>query len=143
MRVGTRAWRVAPTLAVLAAACVAPPKGAPDSSDSSGNRVSTPPVVNELTRLARLEQDARALVRVDGCDSSESCRTAPLGWRGCGGPRTYLVYCAKTTDSTALFRKLEELKEAEIAYNAKSGMMSTCEMRMPPVVTASGGRCTQ
>jgi hypothetical protein len=53
------------------------------------------------------------------------------------------VYCAATTDTTALLRKLEELKEAEIAYNAKSGMMSTCEIRMPPVVTASGGRCTQ
>jgi hypothetical protein len=143
MRGTARSWRVAPTLALLVASCVAPPRGVPDSSDSSGNRVATPPVVSDPAGLARLEREARALAKVDGCNASESCRTAPVGWRGCGGPRTYLVYCAATTDTVALFRKLDELKEAEIAYNAKSGMMSTCEMRMPPVVTASGGRCTQ
>jgi hypothetical protein len=132
---------VVPALALLVTSCVAPPKRAPDSTDSSGAYVAAP--VDDRTRLARLEREARALAKTDGCSTSESCRTAPVGWRGCGGPRTYLVYCAATTDSVALYRKLDEMKEAEILYNAKSGMMSTCEMRMPPVVTASGGRCTQ
>jgi len=136
-----RSWRVASALALLVASCVAPPKRTPDTTDSTGAYVAAP--VDDRTRLARLEREARALARTDGCSASETCRTAPVGWRGCGGPRTYLVYCAATTDSVALYRKLDELKEAEIAYNAKSGMMSTCEMRMPPVVTASGGRCTQ
>jgi len=136
-----RVQRLLPALAVLAASCVAPPKRAADTTDSTGAYVSAP--VDDRTRLARLEQEARALAKTDGCSTSEGCRTAPVGWRGCGGPRTYLAYCAATTDSAALFRKLDELKEAEIAYNAKSGMMSTCEMRLPPVVTASGGRCTQ
>lgn len=141
MRPGPRSRRVAPLLALLAASCVAPPKRAADTTDSTGAYVA--PAVDDRTRLAQLEREARALAKVDGCSSSETCRTAPVGWRGCGGPRTYLVYCAATTDSAALYRKLDELKEAEIAYNAKSGMMSTCEMRLPPVVTASGGRCTQ
>ena len=141
MRVGRCSRRVVPALALLVGSCVAPPKRAPDSTDSTGAYVAAP--VDDRTRLARLEREARALARMDGCSASEGCRTAPVGWRGCGGPRTYLVYCAATTDSVALFRKLDELKEAEVAYNAKSGMMSTCEMRMPPVVTASGGRCTQ
>ncbi|HEV7994231.1 MAG TPA: hypothetical protein VGP25_20575 [Gemmatimonadaceae bacterium] len=141
MRVGSRSRRVIPALALLAASCVAPPKRTPDSTDSTGAYVAAP--VDDRTRLARLEQEARALAKTNGCNSADSCRTAPVGWRGCGGPRTYIVYCAATTDSAALYRKLDELKEAEMAYNAKSGMMSTCEMRMPPVVTVSGGRCTQ
>jgi hypothetical protein len=43
-----------------------------------------------------------------------------------------VVYCAATTDTVALFRKLKELETAEKTYNAKSGILSTCELRMPP-----------
>lgn len=99
--------------------------------------------MDDRTRLAQLEREVRALAKTDGCASADGCRTAPVGWRGCGGPRTYVVYCAASTDSVALYRKIDELKEAEIAYNAKSGMMSTCEMRMPPTVTVRAGRCTE
>ena len=56
---------------------------------------------------------------------------------------SYVAYCAATTDSVALFRKLDELKEAEIAYNEKSGMMSTCDLRLPPTVTAVAGSCRE
>ena len=66
-----------------------------------------------------------------------------MGWRGCGGPRTYLVYCAATTDTMALFRKLKELEEAERDYNARSGMMSTCELRMSPGVRLDGRSCRE
>jgi hypothetical protein len=90
-----------------------------------------------------LEREARALAKTEGCSSVNACRTAPVGWRGCGGPRTYLVYCAASTDSAALFRKLKELEAAERSYNAKSGMMSTCEMRMPPKVTLDGRTCKE
>jgi hypothetical protein len=43
----------------------------------------------------------------------------------------------------ALFRKLAELEKAERAYNLRSGMMSTCEFRMPPTVKLQGGRCRE
>jgi hypothetical protein len=145
MRVGPRMRRVIPVLALLAASCAAPQKRSGDSADTGAPRAQSPvsDTAQDTTRLARLEREARAIAKTDGCNSADACRTAPVGWRGCGGPRTYIVYCAATTDSAALYRKLAELKEAEMAYNAKSGMMSTCEMRMPPVVTVSGGRCTQ
>lgn len=94
-------------------------------------------------RLARLEQEARALARLDGCTSAGACRTAPVGWRGCGGPRTYLVYCAATTDTLALFRKLSELERAEQAYNASTGIASTCELRAPPAVGFEGRSCRE
>lgn len=94
-------------------------------------------------RLSRLEREARALARTDGCDSLAQCRTAPVGWRSCGGPRTYLAYCAATTDTAALFRKLAELEAAEKEYNLKSGLMSSCVMREPPQVSLRGRSCRE
>jgi len=96
-----------------------------------------------LPKLVRLEQEARALAKQDGCAGVNACRTAPVGWRGCGGPRSYVVFCAATTDTVALFRKLKELEDAERAYNASSGMMSTCELRVPPRVRLEGRSCRE
>jgi hypothetical protein len=129
--------RAMPMLALVLSACATP---AQRGIDSASAEKGAP--VNDPARLAQLEREARALVKTTGCSAAASCRTAPLGWRGCGGPRAFLVYCPATTDSVALFRKLEELRQAEIDYNAKSGMMSTCEMRLPPNVTLEGGSCT-
>ena len=92
-------------------------------------------------RLTRLEREARALARTDGCDSVGQCRIAPLGWRSCGGPRDYVAYCVAKTDTVALFRKLAELEAAEKEYNLHSGLMSSCQMREPPRVSLRGGRC--
>jgi hypothetical protein len=64
-----------------------------------------------------------------------------VGVRGCGGPRDYLVYCPATTDTATLLRKLEELARVEAAYNEREGVVSTCEMRLPPALSVSGGRC--
>ena len=94
-------------------------------------------------RLSRLEREARALAHTDGCDSLAQCHTAPVGWRSCGGPRDYLVYCAATTDTVALFRKLAELEAAEKEYNVQSGLMSSCVMRQPPRVSLRGRSCRQ
>jgi hypothetical protein len=98
-------------------------------------------VEQDSTRLMRLEREARALAKTDGCSALDQCRSAPVGERPCGGPRDYVVYCARTTDSAALYRKLAELRQAEMEYNRKSGMMSTCEFRMPPELGLSGGTC--
>jgi hypothetical protein len=92
-------------------------------------------------RVQRLEREARALARADGCTSGGECRAAPVGDRPCGGPRTYLVYCARTTDSVALYRKLDELAEAERAHNQAQGLASTCEFRLPPRLVAGLGSC--
>jgi hypothetical protein len=94
-------------------------------------------------RLSRLEREARELAHTAGCDSLAQCRTAPLGWRSCGGPRDNIAYCTATTDTVALFRKLAELETAEKDYNLKSGMMSSCIMRQPPKISLSGGKCRE
>lgn len=149
------AWRVLPGCVALTAllACT---QQHPPAADTGGRAESVLPVTpgqshadrpapdtgrDPRARLARLERDARALARTDGCASSAQCRSAAVGWRSCGGPRTYIAYCVATTDTVALFRTLRELEKAEREYNAASGMMSTCEYRMPPSVRLDGGRC--
>ncbi len=127
---------------VLIAACTQPPPAAtlPDGSGNqqpggSGDRNS------DWAAILKIEEEAKALVKANGCTSDDQCRTAPVGSRGCGGPRYYLVYCARSTDSVALFRKLAEVEAAERAYNAKYQIASTCEFRMPPTVGVTAGSC--
>lgn len=102
---------------------------------------ATSPSAADTALLARLEREARALARTDGCSTAAGCQVAPLGSRPCGGPRDYVVFCATTTDTAALFAKLAELRRAEEAYNREQGMMSTCEFREPPEVELVGGTC--
>ena len=95
----------------------------------------------DWAQIVALEDQAKELVKADGCNSAGDCRTAPVGSRACGGPRYYLVYCSKTTDSAALFQKLDAVASAERAYNEHYQIGSTCEFRMPPTVALSGGFC--
>lgn len=132
---------------LVAAGCA--PGPASRASDADGAPAApheTPPAATtpspaDTALLARLEREARALARTDGCTEPAGCRVAPLGSRACGGPRGYVVYCAATTDTASLFAKLAQLRRAEEAYNREQGMMSTCEFREPPGVELSGGSC--
>jgi hypothetical protein len=111
------------------------PPGAAQPAPRTGFDTSTDAV------LRRLEREAQALARTDGCATVDQCRTAAVGSRPCGGPRYYLPYCRATTDSTALFTKLAELARAEEDYNRRNGLASTCEFRMPPDLEVVGGGC--
>ena len=91
--------------------------------------------------IEKLEAEARAVAKADGCAASSDCRAAPIGVRGCGGPRDFLVYCPKSTDSVSLARKIAAADSAEAAFNTRYKVASTCELRMPPAVEASGGIC--
>ena len=123
----------------------------PTADDSASRDAAGPPLQQQPglpagdtatdPTLHRLEREAIALAKPDGCSSVDQCRSAPVGNRPCGGPRYYIPYCAATTDSAALFAKLAELSRAEADYNQKNGLVSTCEMRMPSELTLAGGSC--
>ena len=95
----------------------------------------------DWAQIIALEDQAKALAKTDGCTSADQCRTAAVGNRACGGPRYYLVYCSRTTDSAALFAKLKAVAEAESEFNTKYQIVSTCEFRMPPKVAMVGASC--
>ena len=94
-------------------------------------------------QIVALENQAKAISKADGCSSASQCRTAAVGSRACGGPRYYIVYCAQSTDSAALFRKLAAVAGAEREYNQRYNLVSTCEFRMPPNVGLVAGSCLQ
>ena len=116
---------------------------------SEPSRLDVPPIISPVSdttsgdraTIARLERQARALVHTAGCATVSQCRTAPVGAKACGGPRTWLVYCAASTDTLRLMRALRALERVEQAANARAGIMSTCEMQLAPTPALAGGSC--
>ena len=121
-------------------ACAGGTAGAPEGPND-GKVVFTGDQKSDWAQIVALEDQAKALVKTDGCSSSDQCRTAPVGSRACGGPRYYLVYCSRTTDSAALYHKLDAVVAAEREFNTRYQLASTCEFRMPPTVGLSGSSC--
>ncbi|HEY0242579.1 MAG TPA: hypothetical protein VGC52_07940 [Gemmatimonadaceae bacterium] len=115
-----------------------PAQAAPPARSDNG---FTPEQQTEWNAIEALEVEAKAIAKIDGCVVSSACRTAPVGSRGCGGPRYYIPWCSASTDSAALYAKLAQVAKAEQAFNAKYSMASTCEMRLAPAVVSSGGSC--
>ena len=131
--------------AVLAAGCTQAsiPSDGSGTSPSDGNNVGvTGNQQTDWAAIVQLEQQAKSVARTSGCASPTECRSAPVGSRACGGPRYYIPWCSKTTDSAALYSKLGEIAKAEQAYNKKYQIVSTCEFRLPPAAGISAGACT-
>lgn len=128
-------------ISLVVAACSQSTPGAVPVGPGGDKIVFTGDQKADWGQIVALENQAKALVKAEGCSSVAQCRTAPVGSRACGGPRYYLVYCAQTTDSAALFRKLDAVGAAEREYNTRYKLMSTCEFRMPPTIVLSGGSC--
>lgn len=125
---------------LVLAACSQQTAGAPAGPDGD-KVVLTGDQKTDWAQIIALENQAKALVQTDGCSSAWDCRTAPVGARACGGPRYYLIYCSRTTDSVALFRKLDAVAAAEREFNSRYQLVSTCEFRLPPKVALSGTSC--
>ena len=113
----------------------------PESSDNPAPTSAVSSEDSDRQAIEKLEANARSIVKPDGCTTSSDCRAAPIGARGCGGPRDFIVYCMKITDSVELARRIATVDSAEKAFNTKYNVMSTCELRLPPVVVLSGGSC--
>jgi hypothetical protein len=128
-------------IAMVLAACSPQTPGAPSGPSGGDKIVLTGDQKTDWAQIIALENQAKELVQTDGCSSDFDCRTAPVGSRACGGPRYYLVYCSRTTDSAALFRKLDAVAAAEREFNSRYQLVSTCEFRLPPKVALSGSSC--
>ncbi|ADO74183.1 hypothetical protein [Stigmatella aurantiaca] len=80
----------------------------------------------------RLAQEAKALVNPNGCSKVEECEVAGFGQKACGGPREFVVYCSRTTDTKALQTRLDALMKAEKAWQEAAGLMSNCGLTRRP-----------
>jgi len=121
-------------------ACSMSPTNDLGSADTTARASSTTPP-SDSEQIAKLEQEALELAHNDGCASDEQCRVAPVGAKACGGPRYWITWCPATTDSAALFRKLDELRTAEQNYNQLHGIVSDCSVVGPPTPVVSAGVC--
>lgn len=86
-----------------------------------------------------LMSEINALAKPGGCSRAGDCQSLPVGRKACGGPRTYVVFCAKSTNVAALRAKIAELDRLDV--EAAKTTASDCMMVMPPHVTLSGGVC--
>ena len=135
-----RCARLLAMVTALVACSQRTPGGAPSGPDGD-KIVLTGDQKADWAQIVAIENEAKALVKTDGCAAAGECRTTPVGSKACGGPRYYLVYCSRTTDSTALFRKLDAVAAGEREYNTRYKIVSTCEFRLPPQLALSGGSC--
>lgn len=127
--------------ALILGACSTGSSPAVPVGPGGDNIVFTGDQKTDWGQITALEDQAKALIKADGCSTVSQCRTAAVGSRACGGPRYYLVYCSATTDSAALQRRLEAVAAAEQAYNQHYQLASTCEFRMPPQIAVVSGSC--
>jgi hypothetical protein len=139
----TRRISLIVAISLAAAACSSNSQSGVPVGPGDGKVVFTGDQKADWGQIVALEDQAKATLKIGGCNSAGECRTAPVGSRACGGPRYYLVYCSKTTDSAALFRKLDAIAVAEREYNQRYNLVSTCEFRMPPNVALVAGSCMQ
>ena len=130
-------------VALVVAACSQSTPGGVPVGPGGEKIVFTGDQKTDWGQIVALEDQAKAIAKASGCSSVGQCRAAPVGSRACGGPRYYIVYCAQSTDSAALFRKLDAVAAAEREYNQRYNMVSTCEFRMPPNVALVAGSCQQ
>jgi len=112
------------------AAPAAAPPGAP--SKTAAAQAAAP---------APLLQQLQAAIGDAACDSSDQCRTIAVGSKACGGPERYLPWSAKRSDGATLGRLAEQYAAARRIEDAKSGMMSTCELLMDPGAVCQQQRC--
>ena len=133
-------WLLLLQIAAWILACAPPPEASPPPPPAATVAAGGNQAVDRAA-LAQLEQEARALAKIDGCTGGAQCRSAPVGAKACGGPRYWLPYCPLTTDVAALMSKLSVLQGAEQQFNRTYGVVSDCSYVVEPGLTVSGGSC--
>jgi hypothetical protein len=139
MRQATRAAATFAAVFTVAACSMSATNDVGPADTSASASSATPP--SDSVQIATLEREALELAHNDGCSTADQCRVAPVGAKACGGPRYWITWCPATTDSVALFRKLDELHAAEQNFNQVHGVISDCSIVGPPTPVVSAGVC--
>lgn len=99
------------------------------------------PVAAATPAAGNLMAQIKAEIGNAACDSSQQCRSLPVGQRACGGPEAYLPYSTKVSDAAKLQRLAAQQSAEQRDQNTRSGMISTCQAIMDPGATCSAGKC--
>lgn len=98
--------------------------------------------------LAQLQLDTRQLqLRLERltedktCQRDNQCKVIGVGAKPCGGSDQYLVYSTLHTDEKMLSYTSDRYQKLKKQQNEKLGLMSTCEMLIPPVSACVEKKC--
>jgi hypothetical protein len=98
--------------------------------------------------LAQLQLDTRQLqLRLERltenkeCQQDNQCKVIGVGARPCGGPDQFLTYSTQHTDEKMLSYTNERYQKLKKQQNEKLGLMSTCQMLMPPQSACVAQKC--
>ena len=86
-------------------------------------------------------RDLEAAIGEARAADAGSCRMLSLGDRPCGGPAYFLAYSVTDGDSVQVATLAGRIAEIDRRANVALGLVSTCELRLPPPVELRGGRC--
>ncbi len=130
-------------IARLAAAAVLTATAACSGAAGPNQVPATPPAKVAAAKPAtgNLLQQIKAEIGDAACDTSQQCKSLPVGHRACGGPETYLPWSTKRSNAQKLERLGAQYAKERQEKDTKAGMVSTCQMMMDPGATCSAGRC--
>ena len=86
-------------------------------------------------------RDLEAAIGEARASDAGSCRMLSLGDRPCGGPAYFLPYSVTDGDSVQVATLAGRIAEIDRRANTALGLVSTCELAVPPPVELRDGRC--
>jgi hypothetical protein len=87
-----------------------------------------------------LQNDILDMTRPRGCAAAQECKSAGLGYGGCG-PRQYIVYCPRNIDESLLQQRLDELTKLEQAEAQRQSEPPPCRPPSTPEPEVLDGVC--
>jgi len=94
--------------------------------------VQNPPTFEEdQAALASMFSDIQVIAESVVCENAEDWKFIPYGSKACGGPQGYIAY-ATQIDETAFLESVALYTQAEAEFNIKWGVVSTCDLPIPP-----------
>lgn len=94
--------------------------------------VQNPPTFEEdQAALATMFSNIKATAESVVCENAEDWKFTPYGSKACGGPQGYIAY-SNQIDEIAFFESVALYTQAEAAFNIKWGVVSTCDVPIPP-----------
>jgi hypothetical protein len=136
-----RAWSIGGCLAsagVLASACG---PAAQNQRESPAARAMPPDDSLSDSSLASARAAIQSLVAEPACSSVTECRALPFGAKPCGGPRQYLIFSTRVTDSVQLASALARYHELDARRNERLGTSSDCAVVSRPALACALERC--
>jgi hypothetical protein len=87
----------------------------------------------EMQNLTKMHEEiiSMSMVNITPCTNPAEWSITAIGSKACGGSAGYIPYSLKI-NVTEFLKKVENYTKAEDAYNKKWGIISTCDIILPP-----------